>query len=445
MTTITQDNAHTILCTVHESCDGTERDCRTASGMRPGFDAIAKEGEEDGAKAVADAVNETAREIAAAEREGNAEQEVLGWSQTGWKQSARNAGAHQMAAALRQFASDDEDAADAYYEAYDRGARRAQIELADGPIADEQLAPSDGDLSCGIPTPDTQRRMHAVCCSLGHTWASRVAARPAPGPAFLKSDLRLMIQALNEEGGIGFRMEHVSGTGSIHLLADGDGLQIDIRRPGAVLTALRQTVHAFGYEYDRGSAAEQVRDAEEERTQQTLAASAHQIAEATPVEPTPLCEIHDALQVLRAQLKVLEAQGGVPVCGAVIAPDGTVTLGPWHQMDRQGMDAAELRHWRELRNLLRAAGSDLPSEIPTAVVEAMANADRYAEAVKAAERGEREAPAFFDGKTVSDWQWWSEGPRAKVEFAPRRRGGFRAPTAPATMPLVEDTTAAAGE
>ena len=41
----------------------------------PGVELMERAG-----SAVADAVNETAREIAAAEREGNAEEEVLGWS-----------------------------------------------------------------------------------------------------------------------------------------------------------------------------------------------------------------------------------------------------------------------------------------------------------------------------------------------------------------------------
>lgn len=58
MTKITQDNAHSTLCIVHESCDGTQTDCRAANGMRPGFAAVEAEGEADGEEAVAEAVRD---------------------------------------------------------------------------------------------------------------------------------------------------------------------------------------------------------------------------------------------------------------------------------------------------------------------------------------------------------------------------------------------------
>ncbi len=80
MTKITQDNAHSTLCIVHESCDGTQTDCRAANGMRPGFAAVEAEGEADGEEAVAEAVRD-------------ADYAARGWLASGCLWSARRAAA----------------------------------------------------------------------------------------------------------------------------------------------------------------------------------------------------------------------------------------------------------------------------------------------------------------------------------------------------------------
>lgn len=79
--------------------------------------AVEAEGEADGADAVAESV----REVGAAE--------VAGYEPGGWVDAARNAGAHTFADALRDLRG-DEGARNAYYAAYDRGARAAQAALA---------------------------------------------------------------------------------------------------------------------------------------------------------------------------------------------------------------------------------------------------------------------------------------------------------------------------